>query len=792
MKLPSPELDDVALESWLKSYEDSLHVPPESSGEAALSAPGPDAVRSSQLRNCLDILDRVWPGIPNSSPQTAPESNLTAPLHGPDGRDLADVKTTSPVRRPAGPLVPGYETFEVLGRGGMGIVYRARRVTGPERNVVLKLLPPGFAADVERLQRLRTEANVVASFTDSRILPLLELVETEGGPVLVMPYVAGTDLGRIISDRVAVRRGAPSPGPHTWSGCSDHEYLERILPMLDKIIEAVNAVHAAEVLHRDIKPSNILIDKKNNVWLTDFGLARVGQGAGLTCPGRAMGTLGFMSPEHWDKETGPDQRGDIFSLAATLYQALTLEKPFGNARVDVNSPLPISIRKFQPLLSRDLDSVVLRGLEPRVENRYQTANELREDWQLVRSKLAPRHASHGKLARRFRRLHSTHWRVGALLLTGLLAGLLFVQPQNPVEVPKPAESTAVAEEGRQNVLISTEPSGAHITLVPLDRFGELNLAGLLRSKPSDITPLTMNVPTGQYLVVANIPNYGFHEVYRIVPGPDDGPGIYPSQRWRIAEDGTVRFLPIQIQAEASTREEMASFPGGSFVMGPDIPNQTTGCPAHERALAPFLLDTSEVSVQDYQRFNRAIPEPFLTSFRIKPSDLGAYAVGGVTFEQALEYAEHVGKRLPTEAEYEFAATNGGTTSYPWGNEPAVTTNWSSGPVRTPDYDRTDTIPPVFGLYSNVAEWCDSMCIAYDRKYQPGATKYSARQMFDIFNSRVVRGGPPLTPKGAAPDPARPIDPSTQTARWRQMRRCDDMAVTLGFRCARSLEPRFQE
>ena len=792
MKVLSSEVDDIALESWLKSYEDSFHFSPESRELAAATVPGLDAVRTSQLRHCLDLLDRVWPGSTVPTPHSFPDSVLTALLRKPDGRGSVDAIANSSVRRRSGPQVPDYEIFEILGRGGMGIVYRARRVTGPERDVVLKVLPPGFASDPERLQRFRTEAEVAARFTDSRILPLLDLIETESGPVLVMPYVAGTDLGRIISNRAAVRGGAPSPGPNTWSGCSDHEYLGRILPVLDKVIEAVTAVHAAGVLHRDIKPSNILIDEQNNVWLTDFGLARVGQGAGLTCPGRAMGTPGFMSPEHWDEESGPDHRGDIFSLAATLYQALTLKKPFGDARVEVNSILPVSSRKLQPLLSRDLDSVVLHGLEPRVENRYQAASELREDWQLTRNRLTPLYASRGRMVRRFRRLHSNYWKAAALLLVGLLAGAIFVPHQKTAELSVPPDRESPGVDARRTVLISTDPPGAQITLVPKDGYGELNPARLLRSNPGETTPLTMRVPPGEYLVVANIPNYGFHEVYRIVPGPEDVPGLYLPQRWRLAEDGAVRFPLVRIKSEALTRADMAAFPGGAFVMGPDVPTGTTGSPAHERFVAPFLLDTAEVNVSDYQGNGRKIPDIFLNSFQKKPLKLKTYAVGGVSFEQALEYAELVGKRLPSEAEYEFAATNGGATSYPWGNEPTGNTDWPHGPVRALEFDRTMTTPPVFGLYSNVAEWCDSMCIAYDPKYHPNVAKYPAAIVANLLMSRVVRGAPPLTPRRNAPNQNQSFDTSKLTARFRQMRRCEDFDVTLGFRCARSLEPRFQE
>jgi serine/threonine protein kinase len=128
--------------------------------------------------------------------------------------------------------------------------------------------------------------------------------------------------------------------------------------VLDQVVEAVAVLHRAGVLHRDVKPSNVLVDGRGHVQISDFGLARLGEEAALTSPGHELGTPGFMSPEQWAGKLDVDARADLFGLGATLYQALTLEAPFGKARLTTDDPPPAPITALQPLLPADFDAVV--------------------------------------------------------------------------------------------------------------------------------------------------------------------------------------------------------------------------------------------------------------------------------------------------------------------------------------------------------------------------------------------------------------------------------------------------
>jgi formylglycine-generating enzyme required for sulfatase activity len=158
-------------------------------------------------------------------------------------------------------------------------------------------------------------------------------------------------------------------------------------------------------------------------------------------------------------------------------------------------------------------------------------------------------------------------------------------------------------------------------------------------------------------------------------------------------------------------------------------------------------------------------------------------VTGVTFDQAVAFAERIGRRLPTEEEYEFAATGGGRYRFPWGDDERpwhsdVGPSWRFGPVgQVDDYDQTRTAPPVFGLFSNVAEWTGSMLRPYPGSIPlPGFTEF-----------RVVRGGTPRVVEGKPPRDGEIFSP-----RFRQSQLRDARAPGIGFRCARSLRPRFLE
>src|SRR5438132_1364295 len=207
--------------------------------------------------------------------------------------DLGEQETMpEPVLNGAGILpeqLPGFELRGEIGRGGMGIVYRAHQLS-LRRDVAIKVLPPVMAGNLAALERFRNEATVAARLVDAHILPVFDVQEVQGLPLIVMPLIEGSDLGRIIRDRIACERGKEVANPHPWALLDDRAYLEHMLPLLDQLISAVTALHRGGVLHRDVKPSNVLVDGKGGVWLSDFGLARLEEHGAGTLLGQGVGT----------------------------------------------------------------------------------------------------------------------------------------------------------------------------------------------------------------------------------------------------------------------------------------------------------------------------------------------------------------------------------------------------------------------------------------------------------------------------------------------------------------------
>jgi serine/threonine-protein kinase len=381
-------------------------------------------------------------------------------------------------------------------------------------------------------------------------------------------------------------------------------------------------------------------------------------------------------------------------------------------------------------------------------------------------------------------LQRRRWQTTTAAAASLLLAALTLRPAPP------APETTV----RRTVHLHTEPAGATAVLVPIDDYGEPVPTHAIR--PSGKAPLTVpDVPAGDYLVVVNLPGYGFHEVYRRVPTPDQAQAMFPHNRWRQRPDGTIELPPITILPTAAVRLNMVRLDGGKFEMGADGWDGQSWkgqvlTPAHERSVAPFYLDGDEVTTRRYKAVTKDLPPDLQRLYPKTPADFDAYPVTFVSFHMAREYAELVGKRLPTEAEYEFAATGGDKRRrYPWGDKAPENWDgvWKAGPVGHLGFDRS--AHGIRDLYSNVAEWTDSHQTAYAPRYHPSLLRkgINGEDFFRRYRqSRVVRGAPSFTVL-----PQVPCEMELAVgARGRFSVRMDATAAGLGFRCACSPGPRF--
>lgn len=258
--------------------------------------------------------------------------------------------------------LPDLEIFELLGRGGMGYVYRARQKK-LDRMVALKVVAPragfapGAAGKAEFAERFEREAQALARLAHPNIVTVHDY--GQDGPLcwLVMEYVEGSNL------RDVLRGGKLEPA--------------EALALVPKICDALQFAHDHGVVHRDVKPENILLDGEGVVKIADFGLAKlIGTPAALvslTGSQQVLGTLRYMAPEQLDRPLEVDHRADIYSLGVVFYEMLTGEIPMG--RFD-----PPSLRSKA---SPEIDEVVLRALEREPERRYQRVSEVKSDLESV-------------------------------------------------------------------------------------------------------------------------------------------------------------------------------------------------------------------------------------------------------------------------------------------------------------------------------------------------------------------------------------------------------------------------
>jgi hypothetical protein len=286
---------------------------------------------------------------------------------GPLTGDVPGHGSASPAVPAEAPIIPGYEVLGELGRGGMGVVYKARD-TRLGRVVALKMVRGGAHAGEEELARFRAEAEVVARLQHPNIVQIHEIGEADGHPFFSLEFCPGGNL----ADKLA---GTPLPP-------------REAARLVETLARAMQAAHEAGIIHRDLKPANVLLLADGTPKITDFGLAKKLDGApGQTASGAIMGTPSYMAPEQAGgktREVGP--AADVYALGAILYELLVGRPPFKAATtaetlLQVLSEEPVAPGRLQPKLPRDLETVCLKCLHKESRKRYPSAVALAEDLQ---------------------------------------------------------------------------------------------------------------------------------------------------------------------------------------------------------------------------------------------------------------------------------------------------------------------------------------------------------------------------------------------------------------------------
>lgn len=335
-----------------------------------------DAASDDSPTEPLAGLEATFVGSVDDEPEAtfvATEHQIEPTLTGEADPDDSAVHTTLPTfRADDGKEIPAsignYDIRSILGRGGMGVVYKARQ-RGLKRDVALKMILAGGHADNEMMGRFRAEAEAVARLQHPNIVQIHEIGEEDGLPYFSLEYVDGQTLDDLRKSEPLEQRVAAD--------------------LIQTIARAMHVAHQSGIVHRDLKPANILMTKDGVPKVTDFGLVKRledEQVASQTQTGAIMGTPHYMAPEQAWGQANVGPAADVWALGAMLYALLTGRPAFAGANtmdtiMQLRTKEPVAPRDLVPTVSMDLETICLKCLQKEAERRYPSAEALANDLQ---------------------------------------------------------------------------------------------------------------------------------------------------------------------------------------------------------------------------------------------------------------------------------------------------------------------------------------------------------------------------------------------------------------------------
>jgi eukaryotic-like serine/threonine-protein kinase len=357
-----------------------------------------------------------------------------------------------------GKTIDNYRILEVIGRGGMGVVFKALD-DNLEKIVALKMIDPFLARDENFVRRFKTEAKALARLENPNIVGVHALRNTEAGLFMVMEYVESQPLSNYLRDN----------GPFN---------IKDAISILKQLLNAIGHAHEVGVIHRDIKPSNILLCDNGKIKVTDFGLAKVVQqksGASTVTQARA-GTLYYMSPEQIKGLKNVDIRSDLYSLGMTVYEMLTGRVPFDKTDSDftiqrqiVDGEIPSPV-KFNSAIPKRMIKIIQKSINKEPEKRYQSANEMLKDIlefeknileerkEKVKDKVRDKtFIKEVKVERKKKTLKPVI--ILSSITISVLVGVFFLINSNERENPKSALLSIVTTPEKAEILLNNNPIG---------------------------------------------------------------------------------------------------------------------------------------------------------------------------------------------------------------------------------------------------------------------------------------------------------------------------------------------
>jgi len=586
-----------------------------------------------------------------------------------------------------------YQIQAELGRGGFGAVYKAFDLQLKVEVAVKENLSTLPNAD----RQFEKEAQLLAKLRHPHLPRVTDhFVISPQEQYLVMDFIAGKNLAEMLQ-----QTGRPLSE-------------SQALIWIDQICDALEYLHgrSPQVIHRDIKPQNIIITSDSQAVLVDFGIAKLHSATLSTATGRGNLTPGFAPPEQYGNQAQTDERSDIYAVGATLYNLLTGQVlPDAVDRMMGRTVTP-KLRQLNRAISPKVERVILKAVEPGLNQRYQTVK-------LLRTALNPAANEPGWWS-----LISKEVIVGVVvsLLLGLLANTFFQSPSPPTPLPQ----IPFGDKGEGSTVVSPVTPTATPKIIAASA---TNTPVPLTATP--ILPTLTDMPVS--LTATPIP-----------PTPTQ---------------------PLLVRGGS----EMIRIPAGEFIMGSTQAQvdaafeacqkvNNNGCQKEwfEREMPQYTVSLGEYFIDKYETTNAQYAEcvtagkctaPYETKSNTRASyygnaDFANYPVIYVDWTQAKNYCEFVGKRLPIEAEWEKAARGTDGWTYPWGNEaPSCDRlNYYSDKACVGDTTAVGSYPSgaspygVMDMSGNVWEWISSDYKPYPYKVDDG------REDLLSNDNKVLRGG----------------------------------------------------